>query len=448
MNRRAFLALTGLAALSSCRQGSATRNDANTVTLWASFSNDAYRRYYEEQFVDAFNAEHDFGVHITVKNDSTLERLQQTAIASGQGPDIVFTSGPSYALEYVNANKLAPLDIYAERYRWDQKLQGWALNAGKVGNKLYSIPSSYETMVCYVNTETMDEHGWTAPTNRDEFEALCEEAMGQGMIPVLAGNADWKPATEWYVSVFFNQYAGPEALYSALKGDTPWSDPVFVDAVTLLNDYFQKGWFGGGVKHYFTNRFDTLNVALAKGEVALDITGSWGFSDMATYFSGEGDSADADAWDWARLPTLSDDVPADLFALAVGATYSINADMPDPDKAAVYLDWLMADPKRQGDAVAKIAWQPLPLEYKQSDFPTTLDDRIRRFYSEFAATKHIGYMSWTFWPPKSDVYIYEQMDRVLTGDLTPEEYCEGLDELFQEELDDGKVPPIPEQPEA
>lgn len=444
ISRRALLAGAGLGLLASCRQGSATRNDANTVTFWASFSRDDQRRYFEQHFIDDFGDAHDFSVRMIVKDSSTLERLQQTAIASGQGPDIVFTSGPSYALEYVNARKLAPLDIYAERFRWDRKLQSWALNAGKVGNKLYSIPSSYETMVCFVNAETMDEHGWKAPANRDDFEALCDDAMGQGLIPILAGNADWKPATEWYVSVFFNQYAGPEALHSALTGDTPWTDPVFVDAISLLNDYFQKGWFGGGIKEYFTNRFDTLHTRFAQGEVALDITGSWGFGDMRTYFSGESGAADEDAWDWVRLPTLADGVPEDIFALAVGATYSINADTVDPDKAATYLDWLIEDPRRQGAAVAAIDWQPLPLSYRATDFPEELDERVRRFYADFADTRNLGYVTWTFWPPKSDVFIYEQMDRVIAGKLSPQEYCEGLDEVFREELRDGKVPPIPE----
>jgi raffinose/stachyose/melibiose transport system substrate-binding protein len=52
-------------------------------------------------------------------------------------------------------------------------------------------------------------------------------------------------------------------------------------------------------------------------------------------------------------------------------------------------------------------------------------------------------VTWTFWPPKSDVYIYEEMDKVLTGKITPKEYCGGLDEVFTEEREANKVPPLP-----
>lgn len=444
-NRRGFLALGGqalaLAAVSACTQGSATRQDENTISLWTSFPSDEERKYHTKNFVDAFNQDHSFKVKLTVKDNANLERLQQTAIASGKGPDIVFTSGPSYALEYIDAGKLAPLDAYAEKYDWSGKLQDWAFESGKVEGKLYSLPNSFETMAMFYNKNTLDKHGWKPPANRSDFEALCADAKGKGLVPLLAGNADWKPATEWYVSIFFRHFAGPEAVYSALKGETPWTDPVFVDAITLLDSYFQKGWFGGDVKTYFTNRFDALNARLVKGEVALDLTGSWALNEMKRFFGTDG--AKAEAWDWAPIPALGSDVPEGTYALAVGGTFSVNADSKHKDQAAEYIDWLFSDPKRQGRAVAAVAAQPYPLNYADDDFPADVDPRIKRLYVALTEAKHFGYVTWTFWPPKSDVYIYEQMDRVITGALTPKDYCAGLQKVFSEELKAGKVPPIP-----
>ena len=46
-----------------------------------------------------------------------------------------------------------------------------------------------------------------------------------------------------------------------------------------------------------------------------------------------------------------------------------------------------------------------------------------------------GYTTWTFWPPKSDIYIYEEIEKVWAEQMTTEEYLQGLDELFTEELD-------------
>jgi raffinose/stachyose/melibiose transport system substrate-binding protein len=55
---------------------------------------------------------------------------------------------------------------------------------------------------------------------------------------------------------------------------------------------------------------------------------------------------------------------------------------------------------------------------------------------------NFGYTAWTFWPPKSDVYIQEDSQKVLTEDITAAEFCEGLDEVFTEERKEGAVPKI------
>jgi raffinose/stachyose/melibiose transport system substrate-binding protein len=60
-----------------------------------------------------------------------------------------------------------------------------------------------------------------------------------------------------------------------------------------------------------------------------------------------------------------------------------------------------------------------------------------------ATANNYGYTTWTFWPPKSDVYIYEEIEKVWNGELTPKQYLEGLQKLFSEELKAGSIPPIP-----
>ncbi|MEV8394294.1 MULTISPECIES: hypothetical protein [unclassified Streptomyces] len=35
------------------------------------------------------------------------------------------------------------------------------------------------------------------------------------------------------------------------------------------------------------------------------------------------------------------------------------------------------------------------------------------------------------------------MEKVITGDLSPKDYCAGLDTLFQQELKAGMRPPVP-----
>ncbi|MFB7496459.1 hypothetical protein ACFC09_17530 [Streptomyces sp. NPDC056161] len=86
---------------------------------------------------------------------------------------------------------------------------------------------------------------------------------------------------------------------------------------------------------------------------------------------------------------------------------------------------------------------PAPVQMAEKDFPKDIDPRIKRQYLQLGTAKNIGYTTWTFWPAKSDTYIYEQMEKVLTGSLSPKDYCAGLDKLFQQELKSGKLPTAP-----
>jgi raffinose/stachyose/melibiose transport system substrate-binding protein len=445
ISRRQFVALSGQATigaalLSACGGSSGSGSGGSkTFDFWNAFSNSEAQNYFQKNMVAAYKGASK--PKLSVKQVDTIDRLTQTALAAGRGPDLVVTDGPAQALAYADAKYIAPLDSYIAKYGWDTKLEPWALSAGRVQGKLYSLPSSYETMAMFFNPATLSQHGWKPPTDRAEFEAICADAHGKGMTAIAAGNADWKAATEWHVTIFLNHFAGPDAVHQALQGKLPWTDPVFVDAISLLNSYFQKGWFGGGVDKYFTNKFDDLYSRLAAGKAALYLSGTWSFTEIGPFFGkAAGNSA---TWDWAPLFPLSPHAPQEVWELSVGGTYSINSKSQDPDAVAQYIDFLVSDPKRQAKALADVGFEPVPIKLSPADFPAGADARYQRLYTTLGNAKTIGYTTWTFWPQRSDTYIFTSFDKVIVGKITPQEYCAGLDAVFKKELASGKVPPFP-----
>lgn len=449
ITRRNFLKGGGTAILGAGLAGGllagcgGSGGSSGEVSYWLSLPGG--EEYYKKNILPAFKKENkDVNLKTTFQSPEDLNRVTRTAIQGGEGPDLVFTSGPSYALELIDADILLDLDEYAKQYGWNDKFLGWALNSGRFEGRLYSVPTTYETMLLYFNQTLFEEKGWKPPTSRDEVEGLAEEAMGQGIVPFSAGNAEWRPATEWLVTVFLNHAAGPDALYQALTGETPWTDPVFVDAIDLLNQYFQKDWIGGSVQKYFSNGLDTLHTQLGTGEAAMNMEGSWFLSEVDGFF-GQG-AGNENEWNWSALPALGADVPAETYALGIGGTLSINARAADPDAAAKYMDWQVSDPKRVAKWIADVPGVfDLPIPLDESDFPSSMDRRnVERFAALSSATDkgNYGYVTWTFWPPKSNLFIYEGMEKVITGKSTAAEYCTELDGIFKEEKAAGEVPPI------
>jgi raffinose/stachyose/melibiose transport system substrate-binding protein len=450
VTRRQLLVLGGTAGLAltlpSCADSGGTteksapaQSSNKPVQYWTSFSSAKNQQYFKQHFVEDYQGS--AKVQLTVKSNDTIDRLTQTALAAGKGPDIILTPGPSQVAAYNDAGYLADLTAYADKYQWRDKLAGWALGASTIGGKLVSLPTSYESMVFYFNPATLEKLQLSAPKNREEFENFCTTAKGNNLVPLAAGNADWKGANEWHLTVFLNHYAGPAAVYSALRGETPWTDPVFVDTVELLKGYFQKGWFGGGVDTYFTNQFPKVYKQLAAGEAAGMISGTWEMATLPDYFgTAGGNSAD---WDYTTLPALRAEVPQDVWDLGVGQSAGVNAKSPNLDGAVEYLNFLTTDVKTLTAAIQAISWQPTPLKLNAEDFSAKADPRLKRLYTELPAAKNIGYTTWTFYPQVTETYMIEEFERVITDKTTAQEFCAGVQQRFAKELAAGKVPAAP-----
>lgn len=425
-----------IAMLTACSAGSATPS-SDSVELWYGFTDGAQKDAFERLFVDDYSGD----VDLTVKPLDSIDRLTQTALAAGKGPSIVLTNGPSQVASYDDAGYLADLTEYAEKFGWDDIFADWALEASKVDGRLMTIPASYESMGLFYNTEVLDKLGVEPPTNRAEFEEMCERATTAGIVCISTGAAEYPGVSEWHLTFILNHYAGPESVRAALTGEMKWTDPVFVEAIALLNKWFQKGWFGGSVERYFSNTFSTVYSDISTGKAAAMVTGTWDTGSLAGYFSG--DEAVGD-WDWTALPSLRDEVPADVWALGIGQSMGINAKAENQSAAADYLNFLTTDKAALMQALEEVGFQLPPLVVEESDFPSGVDERFSRVYTELSNAQNIGYTTWTFFPQKTDTYMIDAIQKVFVGSMTPEQFCEGLQEVFEEELAAGAVPPLPE----
>jgi raffinose/stachyose/melibiose transport system substrate-binding protein len=456
ISRRRFLASGGKTLLAASFAGSlaaACTGDtggggggegsagAKEFSLWLSNFDQTWTDWLTTNITGGFEqANQGYAIDVVIKPPESMGSLMRTALSAGQGPDAIPASSPSAAGQFVEQGWVLPLDAYSQQYGWDQKILGWALEVGKVQGKLYSVPIVWESFLILYNKKLFAENGWTVPTTGEELEAIAADAMGKGIVPFTAGNGEFRGATEWFVTNFFNHYSGPDALFQALTTEIPFTDPVFVEAVTMLNDWFQKGWFGGSVQKYFTNGFNDVYAALADGKAAMDLEGDWAIAAMSEFFGDRNDE-----WDWFPIPPLRDGVPFPLFELGIGDTFSINAKSEAADAVAKFLDWWFSQPQLAARKMSELAADPWPIPIPEADFPTDIDPRFRdQYLARIDATDagNFGYTGYTFLGPKSYTYVFEEMEKVMTGEMTPAEYCQGLNDLFQQEYADGRVPPI------
>ncbi|MDE2854255.1 MAG: extracellular solute-binding protein [Chloroflexota bacterium] len=406
--------------------------DVTTVTMW--FSEGSTLDCWGPLMLE-FN-DIDPSIQLEIVPQANAWDVTRTAVAGGGGPDVVRTPGPSFVYEMAQAGLILPMDTFAESMGWGDFFFDWALDLGLVDGQLYSLSDELETLVMYYNVEVFEENGWTPPDTMDELNALAAEVEAAGLTVFSHGNASWRPTNEHFVGEYWTQVAGPHKVYQALSGEIPWTDESLVEAIELLDAHMQAGWYGGGVDLYFTNDGVYRRTSLAEGSAAMNIEGSWAIRGTVDYFGESGMT-----WDWVPVPSHDG---TDYYTIGMGNTSSINANSPHPEAAAQFLTWYFS-PATQGKMLTNCLKGPAPVAIG-ADVMAELDPRIARLYAELSdasANDRYGYTTWTFWPPKSDVYIYEEVERVWTGEITAMEYSEGLQELFAEELDAGDIPPIP-----
>ncbi|MDQ3227228.1 MAG: ABC transporter substrate-binding protein, partial [Chloroflexota bacterium] len=127
-------------------------------------------------------------------------------------------------------------------------------------------------------------------------------------------------------------------------------------------------------------------------------------------------------------------------------TKSINANSANLEATAAFLDYYFS-PETQARLLVNCGLAPAPVDLEGQDLTGVnpgLAEILAAMNEAFAAN-NFGYTTWTFWPPESETYLIEEIEKVWAGELTSEEYLQGHQEQFDAEREAGAVPPIPER---
>lgn len=429
-----------LGAVGAFASGEKEGEGPQNITWWYEDTIPEHQTNLRNILVEEFNEEQNaYELNLEFRGD--LSQQLRVALASRKGPDIVLSQGPSYAAEMARNGQLLSLESYAEEFGWNENFADVMLEMGTVDGELYTIPKTYETIVLFYNETLMEENGWDVPTNLSELENVASQMMDQGIIPFGSGNSNWRGTNEWFVTIVLNHYAGAENVYKALTGEKSWTDPVFVEAIQLLKDWWDRGWFGDD---YFSLTNEQAFALMADRSAGMSIVGTWAFQWIDSYF---GDSPDS--VNWQSFPKLSDNADYPLFTLGVGTSLGINKATDVPDGAAQVLNYLTTDEfLRQINSAWPGEWNLPVTSFSTEEAIEATDQLYGRHIGQLADTVaegQYGYTTWSFWPPKTNQFLIEGIEQVWLGEMTPEEYLEELDSIFQEELDAGALPKIPER---
>ena len=410
------------------------------VTLWFWGAPPNLQEVMQRELVEPFNAsQEDYELVIEFRN--SVDNDVRVAVLANQGPDIVYTSGPTYVGNLAAAGKIEPLGPYIEKFGWDKRLLQPALDTCAMLDATYCIPGSIISDGMFYNAKVLADNGWEVPKTKEELEKILAEAKEKGLYPSVTGNKGWQPVNQDYASIFLNQVVGPEKLHDILTGAAPWTSPEMVKAVEESRRWFQAGYLGG--QDYFSLNFDESIALLSQERSPFFFAPSMAFQWATNYFFDE----DADNFKFAPFPQQDPSLPYPIYDLGDQVTWSINASSEVKDGAALALDMMLSADFARRIAKDWPGYWAVPLrEFPTDDAATGLTKSYFEAMEGMMAAINsgaFGYKVQTFFPPSTSQVFIKEIEEVWLDQMTPEAMLEVAERAYAEDKANNLVPIIP-----
>lgn len=273
-----MIAGVALTALVACSGGGSTPADAGSATegdlTWWGWTPD---KTNADILIAAFNEEYpDITVEFVSKPIDTYDSVLGPAITSSDGPD-VFNVAPGSANGGVDTFQAGAIDLRpavegALGADWESLLATSGVDGLAVGDKVVGLSAGavYSGTV-WINQDIFDAQGLSAPTNLEEWIAVCDalKAAGQGCF--VQGAGQWAFDMDTFEAIMEN--VEPGAYVAASKGEMSYTDPAFVQGMEIWKELFDSGIMQEGAVGL--QQYPDANNAFMSQQYAMVMMGTW-----------------------------------------------------------------------------------------------------------------------------------------------------------------------------
>jgi multiple sugar transport system substrate-binding protein/raffinose/stachyose/melibiose transport system substrate-binding protein len=322
----AAVATLGALGLSGCSAGGGGADDGGSasLTMWHNSTTGPGKAYWEEAAA-AFEKENpDVSITVTSVQNEDMDGKLQTAVNSGDMPDIFMARGGGKLADIVAAGKVKDLtDLIDADVK---KAFGDApFSAFTVDGKIYGMPSAVLPGGIFYSKDLFAQAGITEePTTLDELEAAVEKLKAAGIQPIALGAKDAWPAAHWYY--FFAVRACGQDVIENLATQPDFSDGCWLDAAQSLADFASTEPFNTGFLTTSAQEGANSSAGLvANHQAAMELMGAWDVGVIASLTPDEKPLPDLG---WFPFPEVSggDGEPGAMMGGVDG--YSCAADSP------------------------------------------------------------------------------------------------------------------------
>ncbi|MCG8430835.1 MAG: extracellular solute-binding protein, partial [Candidatus Omnitrophica bacterium] len=228
----------------------------------------------------------------------------------------------------------------------------------------------------------------------------------------------------WMIDCFANNYAfnimGEEKVLATIRGEVPYTDPDWVQVLTLFKDMQEAGVFANGLVTMINKTAEQL---FANERAVFAFNGSW----CVNVYKGMNPDLEYGAF---LPPRASTKYPMSIWGGA-GSSFMVNARSPRKDEAVKFLRWLTG---AEQQAVLSEATNNLPankLSVKK------ISPILAHFAGSMDRTTHPNIWGISEFSP-----VIEALDKgiqsIIIAEKTPEQIAEEVQKVKAREMEKRK----------
>ena len=386
---------------------------------------------YVGEMIDKFEEEHpDIEVqHIYMPYTDHVEKLK-VDLSAGDAADVFGVQTGAMYKEFRDFEEdLTPYLVKEYGDDWASNYNEYAMSLLKGDDgEYYAVPLglSYAGYV-WANMKYFDKYDLELPTNYDELKAVCQTFRDNGEYPLVIGAKDsWINIDTWMnIAADINT----EKLYSAIEGETPFTDEDLVQSFQIWQNCFTDGVFQDGALGVGMYT-DSTDMYQKEGSVPMILNGSWSLgaymdSDEQSQevYNGEGANHKIFLMDWNNDGKIA---PVEE---AVDVSLAINNQSKVKDAAWTFVDWMIHE---GADTLVNGQLQYMParndMELNVEGLNENGTENLE-YCVEQGKNNVGGYREMAYAELKET--IINELTELALGDVTPEEAAETIEAASQ-----------------
>ncbi|MEV8368707.1 extracellular solute-binding protein [Microbacterium sp. NPDC064584] len=341
--------IAGALALSGCAGGSGDSSDGGggdvTLTFWHNSTTGPGKAYWEDTAAAFEEANPGVTVEIQSIQNEEMDGKLQTALNSGDAPDIFMARGGGKLADIVKAGQV--MDLTDGITDASKQALGGVLSAFEIDGKNYGMPTSVLPSGIFYAGDLFEAAGITTPpATIDELETADTALKESGVAPIAVGAKDAWPAAHWYYN--FALRACTKDVMDAAADSRSFDDPCWLKAGEDLQSFLETEPFNEGFLTTPAQQGAGSSAGLvANHQAAMELMGAWNPGVIASLTPDEQPLADLLWFPFPEVPG-GDGEPGAMMGGVDGYSCWVNA----PKECVDFLNFMVEKANQEAYAEA------------------------------------------------------------------------------------------------